>query len=398
MSHKSSKFPWRRGNPLPSERGAVKAERLAVESPDGIATVRSGLTQLEKYGYLRRYRLRDQTGKLRGARWVITDDPDSIRARIAELAEQVGEEGLDLFQRKNTSSEPKCDFPTLENPPVENRMTKKTSTTEEEGRQEGAHTRKTDPSTNDVDDQWGVAPSERPAAERGTLLARTFITQIAEETGLGLEPWQHKRLVLEHLPTALDAVRDLDDDRISPTELLEWLRADHDTTMSLYAVLSRRCNPDYLAQALPIRVARNRIPGGLPAPRRAAPLRSGGAQGHDTTPDPFTRAGAPTTCLVHPGIALTADATGRRTRCHMCENISDTPWPEQTAQPTPEGLIDLLDQTLVDRGPNFPKHCGNRSCHEQRRHIICYNPRTRSHQDLGPCLRCHPARAQQATA
>jgi len=345
VSHKSSKFPWRRGNPLPSGRGAVKAERLAVESPDGIATVRFGLAQLEKYGYLRRYRLRDQTGKLRGARWVITDDPDSIRARIAELAEQVGEEGLDLFQRKNTSSEPKCDFPTLENPPVENRMTKKTSTTEEEGRQEGAHTRKTDPSTNDVDGQWGVAPSERPAAERGTLLARTFITQIAEETGLGLEPWQHKRLVLEHLPTALDAVRDLDDDRISPTELLEWLRADH-----------------------------------------------------DTTPDPFTRAGAPTTCLVHPGIALTADATGRRTRCHMCENISDTPWPGQTAQPTPEGLIDLLDQTLVDSGPKFPEHCGNCSCHEQHRHIICYNPRTRSHQDLGPCLRCHPARAQQATA
>src|SRR5699024_7892913 len=122
--HKSSKFPWRRGNPLPSGRGAVKAERLAVESPDGIATVRFGLAQLEKYGYLRRHRLRDQTGKLRGARWVITDDPDSIRARIAELAEQVGEEGLDLFQRKNTSSEPKCDFPTLENPPVENRMTK----------------------------------------------------------------------------------------------------------------------------------------------------------------------------------------------------------------------------------------------------------------------------------
>lgn len=82
----------------------------------------------------------------------------------------------------------------------------------------------------------------------------------------------------------------------------------------------------------------------------------------------------------------------------MCENISDTPWPEQTAQPTPEGLIDLLDQTLVDSGPKFPEHCGNRSCHEQRRHIICYNPRTRSHQDLGPCLRCHPARAQQATA
>lgn len=295
MSHKSSKFPWRRGNPLPSGRGAVKAERLAVESPDGIATVRSGLAQLEKYGYLRRYRLRDQTGKLRGARWVITDDPDSIRARIAELAEQVGEEGLDLFQRKNTSSEPKCDFPTLENPPVENRMTKKTSnkktsTTEEEGRQEGAHTRKTGPPTNDVDGQWGVAPSERPAAERGTLLARTFITQIAEETGLGLEPWQHKRLVLEHLPAALDAVRDLDDDRISPTELLEWLRTDHDTTMSLYAVLSRRCNPDYLAQALPIRVARNRTPGGLPAPverRRFVPAE------HKATTPPRTRSPGP---------------------------------------------------------------------------------------------------------
>ena len=101
MSHESSKFPWRRGNPLPSGRGAVNirnlasrdrrlgykargllttigshrdgwvitAEHLAVESPDGIATVRSGPAQLEKYGYLRRYRLRGQTGKLRGTRW-----------------------------------------------------------------------------------------------------------------------------------------------------------------------------------------------------------------------------------------------------------------------------------------------------------------------------------------
>lgn len=389
------------------EGWGITAERLAAEAPDGIASVRSGLKELEQCGYLRRYRLRDEDGKLRGARWVITDDPDSLEARIAELATQVGEEGLDLFQRQNTRSEPKCDFPTLDNPPVDNRMTKKTSnkntsTTEDREGEEDARAREIDPpttgnTTNDDADEWGIAPTQRPAAEQGTLLARTVITQIAEETGLGLEPWQHKRLALEHIPSALAAVKALGDDRVSGTEFLEWLRADHDTTMSLYAVLSRRCAPDYLAQALPVWVARTRTPGGLPAPSKPTQPRPR-TGGPDAAPDPFSAAGAPPTCTVHPGIALTADATGQRTRCHQCEAPLEPAPVEDTPAPTSQDLVDVIGQALPDTEPDMPDHCGNRTCHEHRRHIIRFNPITEAFEDLGPCPQCNPNHAQESAA
>lgn len=274
------------------------------------------------------------------------------------------------------------------------------TTGREQKGEEGARAREIDPpnvGSTTADEEWGIAPTERPAADQGTLLARTVITQIAEETGLGLEPWQHKRLVLEHLPAALDAVRALGDDAVSPTELLEWLAADHDTTMSLYAVLSRRCAPDYLRQALPVWVARTRTPGGLPAPSKpTAPRpRTGGPDG---APDPFTRAGAPPTCLIHPGIALTADATGQRTRCHMCEAPPEPAPIDDSPTPDVEDLADVIGDALPDTEPDLPDHCGNRSCHEHRRHIIRFNPTTQDFQDLGPCPRCHPNRAQEPAA
>ena len=174
-----------------------------------------------------------------------------------------------------------------------------------------------------------------------------------------------RRLVLGHPPTALAAVGDLDDDAIGPTELLEWLRSDHETTMSLYAVLTTGCRPDYPAQALPIRITRDRTPGGLPGP-------------------PAPKVPRP-----------------RREQGHQCESLPD-PAPvilvEETPAPTADALICVLDQALPDTEPAPPEHRGNRSCHEQRRHVIRFNPATATHEDLGPCPRCHPDRARESAA
>ena len=385
----------------------IALAQLIANSPGGAAAVRAGLKELEAFGYLRRYRVRDELGCLGGAYWVVTDDPESLPERVAELARSL--EGKDLVLLESSRSEPKWDFPELDNPTEENRTPKKTkhkkTNTQEQGEgEEGARARASElPTTNtdtdadgapadDTDgDQWGVPEAERPVPDRGGLLERTVIPQIAEETGLGLKPWQHRRLVLEHLPAALRAVKQLADDRVGPTELLEWLSSDHDTTMSLYAVLSTRCRPGHLVEALPIWVARNRAPGGLPGPSVPKVPRPRREPDPMADRDPFTRAGAPPTCTAHPGIALTADATGLRTRCHRCEDLPD-PGPFAILDEPAGALMGVLDEALADTAPAPPEHCGDRSCHEQRRHVIRFNPMAEVHEDLGPCPRCHPSR------
>ena len=71
---------------------------------------------------------------------------------------------------------------------------------------------------------------------------------------------------------------------------------------------------------------------------------------------------------------------------------------EETPAPTADVLICVLDQALPDTEPAPPEHRGNRSCHEQRGHVIRFNPATATHEDLGPCPRCHPDRARESAA
>ncbi|WP_435107813.1 helix-turn-helix domain-containing protein [Nocardiopsis synnemataformans] len=398
------------------EGWGVTETQLAEKSPDGISAVRSGLKELEKAGYLRRYRVRNELGHLGGAHWVITDDPTSLDARVADLAQDL--DGNDLVPLQMLRSEPKCDFPNLADPTVgepteadrtpKNTNTKNTSTKKKGKGEEGAQPRASEPPVDNPvdnsDDGWGIAPTERPTPEQGTLFARTVVTQIAEDTGLGLEPWQHRRLVLEHLPAALDAVKALGDPAVSGTELVEWLRADHDTTMSLYAILSRRCTPDYLREALPVWVARTRTPGGLPAPAKPAAPRPRRERDAAPAPDPepFTPGWKPPrTCRVHPDVTLTPDTTGALTRCRACE-APNAPEPAPVADvpaPDPADLADVIaDAMTADPEPDMPDHCGARECHQHRRHIIRFNPATGAHDDLGPCPRCHPDHAQEDAA
>ncbi|MFF8768514.1 helix-turn-helix domain-containing protein [Nocardiopsis dassonvillei] len=402
------------------EGWGITAEELARKSPDGISAVRSGLKELEKCGYLRRYRLRDENGRLQGARWVITDDPDSLQARVAELAAQVGEEGMDLFERQSSRSEPTCDFPmlaepTLADPPVDNRTTKNTShqntsLKNKGGEEEGAQPRASEPPVDNPvdngDDGWGIAPTTRPEPEQGTLFARTVVTQIAEDTGLGLEPWQHRRLVLEHLPAALDAVKALGDDAVSGTELVEWLRSNLDNAQSLYAVLATRLRPDYLRQALPVWVARTRTPGGLPAPSKPSaprPRRERDAA-PDTEPEPFTPGWKPpATCRVHRGVTLTPDHRGALVLCRECEvpdpprqTPAEDPAPAAPA-PSPEDLIDVIADAMgTEPEPDLPDHCG--VCRAHDRHVYRLTPDGMSYVDRGPCPRCHPDHAQENAA
>ncbi|MEU3211048.1 helix-turn-helix domain-containing protein [Nocardiopsis alba] len=380
------------------EGWGITEKRLADQSPDGISSVRSGLKELEAAGYLRRYRVRNELGQLGGAHWVITDDPTSLNARVTDLAGALGKDGGDLVPLPMSRSGPKCDFPksaepTEAEPPEDDRAPKKTNhkntvATESGEGEEDARAR-ANGSPVDNPHEWGIDPADRPGAEQGALLARTVVSQIAEETGLGLDPWQHKRLVLEHIPAAFTAVKALDDDRVGGTELLEWLRSGHETTMSLYAVLSRRCAPDFLSQALPVWVARTRSPAGLPALSAPRPRRESAPDPNADT-DPFTRAGAPPTCSVHSGVTLTADATGQRTRCRMCEELP--PPDEDASEPTTDDLIDVLDDALPDTDHELPDHCGNERCHRDYRMILIKRGGTIEQM---PCPSCHPDHAER---
>lgn len=386
----------------------LSAKGISKQMKGQEGMVKTALNELEEVGYLFRLQTRNDDGTTGQTLYFITDIPDHVD--IAEHAAQAyAQSGATkpamVITKRKTRSAPVGENPPAVNPPAENDPPKKTNhkntSTAEQGKgEEGAPERASsspvdNPVDNGPDAGWGIDPTDRPAPEQGTLLARTVIDGIAAETGLDLKPWQHRRLVLEHLPAALTAVRTLGDDAVSGTELVEWLRADHDTTQSLYAVLATRCRPDYLTEALPVWVARTRTPGGLPAPSTPpAPRPRREQDAPDADPDPFTRAGAPPTCPVHPGIALTADLTGQCIRCHMCE---DLPAPAAPG-PSAEDLADIIGDALPDTESDLPDHCGARECHEAQRHIIRFSPAKGAHVDLGPCPRCHPDHAQERAA
>ncbi|OLT25845.1 hypothetical protein BJF83_22450 [Nocardiopsis sp. CNR-923] len=163
---------------------------------------------------------------------------------------------------------------------------------------------------------------------------------------------------------------------MSGTELVAWLRQGHDTTQSLYAVLSKRLASDYLVDALPawVRHGGTSTPSLPPRPERAA----------QDEPDPSQAPqGAPRVrrCARH-GTPMVADRSGHGWACSECVAEPHGP-PARPRVP----VIDLL--ALPD--PDPPEHCGAFECHPDRRHLLRWDPVIGQHVDLGPCPRCHPS-------
>lgn len=75
-------------------------KEVMKHSADGLASLQSGLKELEKYGYLKRVKVRDK-GKFKGYEWLLTDDPKTIE----------NEENGD-----KSTFQPKSDFPFSEKP------------------------------------------------------------------------------------------------------------------------------------------------------------------------------------------------------------------------------------------------------------------------------------------
>lgn len=57
-----------------SEKGLAK-----ILEQDGQTSIRTAIKNLEEYGYLTRKRERDETGKIIGVEWIITEEPTTIK-------------------------------------------------------------------------------------------------------------------------------------------------------------------------------------------------------------------------------------------------------------------------------------------------------------------------------
>lgn len=64
---------------------------IAKHAPDGRDSLRSGLTELEEYGYLKRERVRNN-GRLGGAVWIITDSPMPKSEKSTPMLENATQE------------------------------------------------------------------------------------------------------------------------------------------------------------------------------------------------------------------------------------------------------------------------------------------------------------------
>jgi hypothetical protein len=99
----------------------VTAEAMSRQMRDGVNSIKSGLRELETYGYLKRTRERREDGTLGGAVYFITDQPEAFPDE-PELEKPRSSPANDL----PTQAEPTLDEPTQAEPTVVDRLHKKT--------------------------------------------------------------------------------------------------------------------------------------------------------------------------------------------------------------------------------------------------------------------------------
>lgn len=224
--------------------------------------VRKALKELEKYGYLVRERERGTRGRMGCILYrlypVPQQNPSSEPAPENQgvVDEAPGPETQALDATSEDAAKPQVSTSDWKPGPGFQEGYKETRGSHKQEGEEVARARASDAS---ADEGWGVpAASESVPSTSDVELARVVVTATARETGLGLEPWQHKALVTELMPAALTTVREQLAGRATEGDFCEWLRGGHATTDSLYAVMSTRCRADYLVERLPGWVAKQR--------------------------------------------------------------------------------------------------------------------------------------------
>lgn len=229
-----------------TEGWQTSEENLAHRGPDGLASVRSGLVELEANGYLYRFRERHPDGRLGDSFWIFSDDPDALPLHVQAVLARMAAEGRRLEQlpvrkprtkrtkqaadptcenriqatdEQNRRSEPTCEKPKLGEPMLADRMIKKTNREGDGGGRERARPRETDPTPAPEPIAWGArggraAPTQADADAIAAIVARCL------PQGDGIRPVEHQELATA-LATAVATVEA--DGFCSRDELVEWL-------------------------------------------------------------------------------------------------------------------------------------------------------------------------------
>ncbi|MEA5020520.1 MAG: helix-turn-helix domain-containing protein [Gordonibacter sp.] len=147
-------------------------EGLAAINPEGVDAVRSGVRELERSGYVRRERFRDDHGRLRGSDYEVFERP-------------VGEAGGVLpNSSKPVREEPTLDFPTLDSPRQDNPV--QGGPMQENPMQLSTHVSNTYPLNterlNTKRHDCGLRDSERPARHRFGIYGNVFLSDAELET------------------------------------------------------------------------------------------------------------------------------------------------------------------------------------------------------------------------
>ena len=91
--------------------------RINLEQIDAI---REAVKELERAGYITRSRLRDDRGQLKGADYIIHEQPQPVTKEPPQKEESApGTEGQKTLNNENKPFSPTLDFPTLDNPTLE---------------------------------------------------------------------------------------------------------------------------------------------------------------------------------------------------------------------------------------------------------------------------------------
>jgi hypothetical protein len=104
----------------------ITPQRLAEQSTDGLAAIKTGLRELEAYGYLFRRQERRPDGTLGAFEYLITDTPDGSPPRSEPVAENPPPVPTSQ-KRENRRSQPVVDYPPAVHPPAADRPPKNNS-------------------------------------------------------------------------------------------------------------------------------------------------------------------------------------------------------------------------------------------------------------------------------
>lgn len=166
-------------------------EKIAEDMGVGVSAIRTALLELEQHGYLVRRRFRNEDGTWNADTiYELTDMPTGLSIIAAAPYDPEGvrrsEPGCGNHilddDEKNTRSDPRCGFPTLENPHVDNRIPSKKNKLKNKPLPPSgveaapAHASTTDPDSMSMDSSNGVKDHARnttsgvPKRQRGGML------------------------------------------------------------------------------------------------------------------------------------------------------------------------------------------------------------------------------------